>query len=1339
MPRENSKCRKWEKERRDRLNEGFSNLAKVLESYDPSINICKINILHRATSSIQELQERIKHLLSSDTEKTNEKENIIKKLQDRVKKLLVRNEQLSNLLRDAGISVPSVCGTIKKFKKTLWSRRITPEQAEKFRKNEMERLNSSKPLVTKTKSKSVKTIVGPSLGPGTLLFGNGLTVPVLPQPQPILTNSTNLILNPTFYTVPRVTQTQEVNNCSNKVEVTKSKVQITSTPTKTLPFIRPKYCLTKTTQVNKVPIPALTSPYANSYCLFNDTKSSSNEKKEAVKSKKSNNKVSSDVGVCAKNDTKKVVKRKNDVEKEGNVKRTKKDLDHGQSNSEICAKDVGVGSAITEPTTLGDSSEISATTLKSNEAENIIEKVVADKPNICDSNKIPQTVQPQSTDLKPKNSFNVSEEKLDSGTCENKEDSSKGSQSTVTSSSVTTTLTVPASHDIKNLEISLPHSELSNDIFASLQVPAACQNPESTSPTAAFLLAFPLVSSGVKVTEVIDGDNSESHSVTPTLLQIGTMDNTKPTQSQSDIITSNFLNLDSFSFFSKDICAGFESNYPAVGNSQTQASTTVNHTAKVDATSNSSVYVNVKSPCLPTSVAEPIKQNCDLFCKKTVDTSNSINKEVKNYERSNSNKKFNDNSILYNAQIQPNSKADLNCLPPKVDSVHKNFEAKSQYHIPTTYPNSVCDLNYRPDLIKTCVASTCSYTNVNRDYTNPLYTNCNNYNYNYHPDTNFNQSYYKNIPQSESKSYYPLNYESYPDYRKNDNNLTGKYYNAPTYTKEKKNANVVRAKATTESKQPINWMTTPDNRLHNSEALLTPFCKPNFSQTYPFSSYVTSSSSYFATSTMDSSNNTNCALEAKKCIDLPIVSLNSHQRLDVEDKQFSWSPTKLPHFLDPPHTFVTSTLPTLVGDLALGNTLPFTEQRNEYKPVKENKDFRQVSKTLNYENQSNFLSVSQLVDHGKTESVPAKTSSRRNSGSRSKANNVQQKPKRVIKQDCKDLLPHCGVNNENMRTVNNYNPFSNIDTFTKSSHKNASSSYSAEALIGNQVPDDLNKRYQSSSNKALGASSFLAENIISCFPPVDLPQENFIPQNQNYQTNNFTHTCFQNNTYSSNSFIYTAPSYLGTNNFDPSSYDYLPDGGINPMPNLSAKDDKHYSSAKNCNKQVNKEEKSNHHSNCHNNNANTNNMKKAKRKLASETNTALFDFPFLPIPGTNNSPILPDDFHSHTNFLAPTTPFSCKNSLYPKQGNDISATALLPLPPVCRGNIQHSEISPSINTVGTSLTNFNLSTIFPEINKGPVSDMYQDTRIKDHLHHKTYGPTTPQVPFNPEPKFNFST
>ncbi|XP_076671550.1 uncharacterized protein LOC143370385 isoform X2 [Andrena cerasifolii] len=72
------------------------------------------------------------------------------------------------------------------------------------------------------------------------------------------------------------------------------------------------------------------------------------------------------------------------------------------------------------------------------------------------------------------------------------------------------------------------HSDLSNDIFASLQVPSSSHNPESISPTAAFLMAFPLVSSLNGKTEVLDEEMKEDfkyHSQTPPmLLQIGALE-----------------------------------------------------------------------------------------------------------------------------------------------------------------------------------------------------------------------------------------------------------------------------------------------------------------------------------------------------------------------------------------------------------------------------------------------------------------------------------------------------------------------------------------------------------------------------------------------------------------------------------------------------------------------------------------------------------------------------------------------------------------------------------------------------------------------------------------------
>ncbi|KAH1000345.1 hypothetical protein HUJ04_000258 [Dendroctonus ponderosae] len=87
-----------------------------------------------------------------------------------------------------------------------------------------------------------------------------------------------------------------------------------------------------------------------------------------------------------------------------------------------------------------------------------------------------------------------------------------------------------------------------------------------------------------------------------------------------------------------------------------------------------------------------------------------------------------------------------------------------------------------------------------------------------------------------------------------------------------------------------------------------------------------------------------------------------------------------------------------------------------------------------------------------------------------------------------------------------------------------------------------------------------------------------------------------------------------------------------------------------------------------------------------------FDMHFFSMPGAVNSPILPDDFH--TTYLPPTTLYSCKTPLYSKAGSE------------------GGFMPPSVAPQGNALTNFNLSTIFPEINKGPGHDGFGDTRAK---------------------------
>ncbi|KAH1003099.1 hypothetical protein HUJ05_011039 [Dendroctonus ponderosae] len=111
------------------------------------------------------------------------------------------------------------------------------------------------------------------------------------------------------------------------------------------------------------------------------------------------------------------------------------------------------------------------------------------------------------------------------------------------------------------LEMNLPQTELSNDIFASFQVPPGCQNAESTSPTAAFLLAFPLVSSGAKAALE---EATESQAGTPNLLQIGALDMAKPAQSFAGSLTPPNL-FDGFAFFNgnKEYSCALEPPPPA--------------------------------------------------------------------------------------------------------------------------------------------------------------------------------------------------------------------------------------------------------------------------------------------------------------------------------------------------------------------------------------------------------------------------------------------------------------------------------------------------------------------------------------------------------------------------------------------------------------------------------------------------------------------------------------------------------------------------------------------------------------------------------------------------------
>lgn len=1310
-----------------------------------------------------------------------------------------------------------------------------------------------KPTLTQPAISKTNTPLS-SLGPGTLILANGSIVPVLPS-TPILPQNPTVLTNPTPFLL----------NQQTLVVVTTSPVQSTTVPPKTvqavsrgvsfvnrsLACIKPKRCTTRTVQANKVPIPALTSRYANSCVVFSSQNVSSIKNQQKVQQRKSNSekhdkqeKVNEKVnGGKVENGNTETLKRKF----EGDVREVKQ-----QKTSENCEKD----------------KEEEIKTVESVEKSIVSEASVSEdkteQKRVCTSYSIDSICKERgegrsdiSNDETLKESTIVTKEiSKDSNEAKNvKVNTTDSSNHQVSENVVTTVPSVPVittvvdalpqtssaeptskvdaipdnvlkeienSENIKDnqpedtenkeLEISLQHSELSNDIFASLHVQSGGQNPESTSPTAAFLLAFPLVSTltGVKVSEVIEEDNSDSQRGTPTLLQIGTMDTTKPTQSSADNLTPSLLNLDNFSFFSsKDICSSFYQPFDTFIPTTTtapQAVTTEKSEDKkkisVDANTGKNVKVVYDTPV----TKEAALSVFDNFVNNKVDSrQQKVNQPFSNCGQVDANKVANirlekpavtqenhavqqqrnivsvDNNLTatynnYNVNYTPNASV-YNTTQQNLDRKQSTQNQKNKCSTVNTYnmhttrsSQTVAQCNTFNPFAETVkyTSSVCSYNTVTKPYIESLYTNPSTYSYNCQPDVNFSQANYnthKNTQKStDDKGYYSMNVNYNNTYNTDTrNNTFSNNYCQMHNNKDKFNTQVNKNKASNQTRPPVNWMTTPDIRhqtASNNDYFLPCFGKDldNISTSiYPSSTFSVTSNTqttYFNTNTSiyPTPDLTYSFPDAKKTLDstFPSVPISTFQRSDMDENQFTWSPTKFPQLLDPSHSFVSTALPTLVGDLALGTTsVPYSEQKLE--PLSKNKDLYNRQKDVrrnkpsSYDNHVNFLSVSQLVDHNKAEAMPARTTSRRNSGNRSNKPIVQQKSVKRNQKEAKDnqnyqSVPCSKPSDKNHvkqpQVATQYNLQQNnqdwIGEATKQNHqaKNPSSSYSAEALIGHQpLSDDVGiKQRNNSVQGQCGYStsnslpvSFLTDNIIPYFPPVELPQDTNFIQNQNCQNNTFNHNfpsaSIQSNTYSSASLISTASTittnYLSTTNFmsEIGTHDYNPiiSDNLNLFPHSTNSNKTCMKNSNTVHKQVNRqdERKATVGAACSGNNY----SKKTKKKTTNDNNVPGFvDFSFLSMPAAINSPILPDDFHA--NLLPPPTPqlYPCKNPLYPsKQNTDLNAgSALLPIPPVpvTRGNIQHPEISPSVNNVGTSLTNFNLSTIFPEINKVSVFGIF---------------------------------
>lgn len=929
--------------------------------------------------------------------------------------------------------------------------------------------------------------------------------------------------------------------------------------------------------------------------------------------------------------------------------------------------------------------------------------------------------------------------------------------------------------DDKHLElgIALNHSELSNDIFSSLQVPIGSQNPESTSPTAAFLLAFPLVSTltGVKVTEVIEDDNLDSRHGTPTLLQIGTMEPSKTTQTiPSDSLTPSLLNLDSsFSFFSgKDLYSSFDHLPPCP---------TISQPVHLPSSSTSSGGLQLAVTTSDFSVKTAICGNPPNLSKDTKPVYNTaaksgVEKQAHQYSRTcqpqltcKTNAPLKVVAPVYSNYQPFPAASESSQYPVKQKIVSSSFQnptydfsastsyVTTQYSLVTTRPPSVSHCNTFNPFADFSKPNTIHSHVVSRSYPDPLYTNSTNYNYNQQQGgDNLAQNYprYNTTKAAPTAMQFSTNYNMDcsgvgGDGRKREQGnhnrnicSSSNYYNQhqqpKTGAKEKfipHSPKVVAKPGGVQTKPPINWMTTPD--LKQQQPANTDFLLPDYSSNvfYPTNSFNTTKN-YF---------NANASA-------YPMGGDFTENRPSVQkgddENQFSWSPTKLPQFIEAPHTFVPSTLPTLVGDLALGTAVPhqpFVDNKIEtpiIPPDKEHlkpKEANRRSKVPFDGNQNNFLSVSQLVEN-KPSGMPARAANRRNSGSRSSKNVTPKSSKRPSKQnevkeqvDQNYSVPKLELGKQvpNAPPAAGY-PVQNtmaswLGECSKQTPRHVQkNNYSAEALIGHPTSSDTssiqkhsNRYRQQTTNYPIptGAAaatskpippvaSFLSDNIVSYFPTVEISQDNFVQSNQGYQNVSVQNTM---NCYS------TAVPTITSTYIPPSNF--MPDFALHEYGASSVVTDNSIrtttkSLARNPSNQkpqvpiVNMQPSID----CSLINP-TAVAKKSRNKPGNEPNLGLVDFGFLGMSGAISSPILPDDFHTHSNFLpapAPTQLYPCKNPLYPKQSSDLNSSALLPLPPVptvCRSATQHFEAAtPTVSNMGSSsLTSFNLSAIFPEINK----------------------------------------
>lgn len=452
-------------------------------------------------------------------------------------------------------------------------------------------------------------------------------------------------------------------------------------------------------------------------------------------------------------------------------------------------------------------------------------------------------------------------------------------------------------------------SELSNDLFANLQVPQSGSNPESLSPTAAYLMNFPLVSTDISSKIADDGNNEsqaceiqEKNANTSLLLEDNfstffttNTDNmynlgepppanavlptpaTLPVTVQSTFSATSNLEKNNVNHVKEisrtddskknTISQNFQASYISLPSTTASSSTFTfslsNTTSSTSNTSHSSKNTFLPiTPALPTSSFIASKSNLDFLPKPNFPAiKSSVDDEFFNYTTKSAN--INSCSSFTFSLTNPVSTMTTTTST-------QNFYYNKNFPFPTIPTTNTSNFNAyswdNPPPPPVAVSSQSqSQNNSITNFTFSLTSN----------STSL-PKYTCPPPPSVTSTYNTYNPFSTDQYESHQNFMDQK-------TPTKKNSNNKTAKYHT----PVNWMTSPQ------------FPPLDFTQPSIISNNPTSAPSYYPPP-------------------IPPPKSDIFFAHPPEDN-FPWSPNKMSNIMDSSHLnhFIPATLPTLQGDLAL--------------------------------------------------------------------------------------------------------------------------------------------------------------------------------------------------------------------------------------------------------------------------------------------------------------------------------------------------------------------------------------------------------------------------------------